>query len=54
MIQMCSYKVCTECGAILPRSKEFFFSHKYGKVRLYNIINFAIGYIFKILKEVKI
>ncbi len=31
MIQMCSYKVCAECGAILPRSKEFFFSHKYGK-----------------------
>lgn len=31
MIQMCNYKVCAECGAILPKSKDFFFSHKHGK-----------------------
>jgi group I intron endonuclease len=28
---MCNYKVCVECGAILPKSKDFFFSHKHGK-----------------------
>lgn len=31
MIQMCSYKVCSNCGKILPRTNEFFFKHKGGK-----------------------
>ena len=31
MIQMYSYKVCSNCGKILPRTNEFFFKHKGGK-----------------------
>lgn len=31
MIQMYNYKVCSKCGKILPKSKEFFFSQKLSK-----------------------